>query len=91
MVNQRLINIERCFRGCELMAMSAWPRTVLRLYGDRVLPFNGPTAEIAGVLADLARGHGHFPSFADIAISATARRRFPPSKLASRLRLSKTH
>ena len=34
--------------------LSAWLRTVLHLYGDRVVPFDGPTAEIAGVLADLA-------------------------------------
>jgi toxin FitB len=54
--------------------LSAWLQTVLHLYGDRVLPFDGPTAEIAGVLADLARGRGHFPSFADIVIAATARR-----------------
>jgi predicted nucleic acid-binding protein len=53
--------------------LSAWLRTVLHLYGDRVLPFDGPTAEIAGVLVDLARGRGHSPSFADIAIAATAR------------------
>ena len=47
---------------------------MLHLYGDRVLPFDASTAEIAGVLADLARGRGHSPSFADIAIAATARR-----------------
>jgi predicted nucleic acid-binding protein len=45
---------------------------VLHLYGDRVLPFASPTAEIAGALADLARGGGHSPGFADIAIAATA-------------------
>jgi hypothetical protein len=54
--------------------LSAWLLTVLHLYGDRVLPFDSPTAEIAGVLADLARGRGHSPGFADIAIAATARR-----------------
>ena len=54
--------------------LSAWLRTVLHLYGDRVLAFDGPTAEIAGILADLARGRGHSPGFADIAIAATARR-----------------
>jgi predicted nucleic acid-binding protein len=53
--------------------LSAWLRTVLHLYGDRVLSFDVSTAEIAGVLADLARGRGHSPSFADIAIAATAR------------------
>jgi predicted nucleic acid-binding protein len=32
------------------------------------------TNEIAGGLADLARGRGHSPGFADVAIAATARR-----------------
>jgi predicted nucleic acid-binding protein len=54
--------------------LSAWLKTVLHLYGDCVLPFDSPTAEIAGVLSDLARGRGHSPGFADIAIAATARR-----------------
>ncbi len=35
--------------------LSAWLRIVLHLYSDRVLPFDSPTAEIAGALADLAR------------------------------------
>jgi predicted nucleic acid-binding protein len=54
--------------------LSAWLQTVLHLYGDRVLPFDTATAEIAGALADLARGRGHSPGFADVAIAATARR-----------------
>ncbi|HEY7244216.1 MAG TPA: type II toxin-antitoxin system VapC family toxin [Xanthobacteraceae bacterium] len=54
--------------------LSAWLQTVLHLYGDRVLPFDTATAEIAGVLAHLARGRGHSPGFADVAIAATARR-----------------
>jgi predicted nucleic acid-binding protein len=54
--------------------LSTWLRAVLHLYGDRVLPFDSPTAETAGALADLARGRGHSPGFADIAIAATARR-----------------
>ena len=53
--------------------LAAWLRTVLHLYGDRVLPFDSATAETAGALADLARGRGHSPGFADIAIAATAR------------------
>lgn len=52
--------------------LSAWLQTVLHLYGDRVLPFDTPTAEIAGVLADLARGRGHSPGFVHVAIAATA-------------------
>lgn len=54
--------------------LSAWLRALLHLYGDRVLSFDTPTAEIAGALTDLARGRGHSPGFADIAIAATARR-----------------
>ena len=54
--------------------LSAWLQTVLHLYSDRVLPFDSPTAEIAGVLSDLARGCGHSPGFADVIIAATARR-----------------
>ena len=54
--------------------LSAWLRALLHLYGDRVLPFDAATAEIAGALSDLARGRGHAPGFADVAIAATARR-----------------
>lgn len=54
--------------------LSAWLQTLLHLYGDRVLAFDSATAQIAGALADLARGRGHAPGFADIAIAATARR-----------------
>jgi toxin FitB len=54
--------------------LSDWLETVLHLYGDRVLAFDAATAEIAGTLSDLARGRGHAPGFADVAIAATARR-----------------
>jgi predicted nucleic acid-binding protein len=60
--------------GRKAVDLSAWLQTVLHLYGDRILPFDTPTAEIAGTLADLARGRGHSPGFADVAIAATARR-----------------
>jgi hypothetical protein len=39
-----------------------------------VLPLDGPTAQIAGALSDLARGRGHSPGLADVIIAATARR-----------------
>lgn len=54
--------------------LSAWLRALLHLYGDRALPFDSATAEIAGILADRARSRGHSPGFADIAIAATAHR-----------------
>jgi predicted nucleic acid-binding protein len=54
--------------------LSAWLETVLHLYGERVLAFDGATAQIAGTLSDLARGRGHSPGLADVIIAATARR-----------------
>lgn len=53
--------------------LSAWLETVLHLYGDRVLSFDGATARIAGALSDLARGRGRPTSLADVIIAATAR------------------
>lgn len=49
-----------------------WWATVEHLYADRILPFGLTEARIAGELADRARGTGHAPGFADIAIAATA-------------------
>jgi toxin FitB len=54
--------------------LSGWLRTLLHLYVDRILPFDTPTAEVAGALSDLARSRGQSPGFADIAIAATAKR-----------------
>ncbi|MGC1574722.1 MAG: type II toxin-antitoxin system VapC family toxin [Beijerinckiaceae bacterium] len=53
--------------------LSAWLESVIHLYGDRILVFDTPTARIAGVLSDRARGQGHAPGFSDIIIAATAR------------------
>ena len=52
--------------------LAGWLETVLHLYGSRILPFDVPAARIAGALSDLARGKGHTPGFADLAIAATA-------------------
>jgi hypothetical protein len=54
--------------------LSDWLQTMLHLYADRVLPFDGATAQVAGTLSDMARSRGHAPGFADIAIAATAHR-----------------
>jgi toxin FitB len=62
---------ERATRRGEDLA--AWLETVLHLYGDRVLPFDIPTARIAGALSDRARGQGQALGLADIIIAATAR------------------
>lgn len=54
--------------------LTAWLETVLHLYAARILPFDLPTARLAGSLSDRARGLGHAPGFADIIIAATAQR-----------------
>jgi predicted nucleic acid-binding protein len=55
--------------------LTAWLDTLLHLCAERVLPFDVRAARIAGRLADRARGTGHAPGFADIAIAATAQLR----------------
>ena len=54
--------------------LADWLDTVVHLYGDRVLGFDTEVARTAGALADLARGQGQAPGFADIVIAATAQR-----------------
>jgi predicted nucleic acid-binding protein len=53
--------------------LGAWLDTLLHLYGERVLPFDLAAARVAGAVADAARGAGHAPGFADVAIAATAK------------------
>jgi len=53
--------------------LEAWLETLLHLYAARVLPFDIAVARIAGRLTDHARGKGHAPGFADVAIAATAK------------------
>jgi predicted nucleic acid-binding protein len=52
--------------------LSGWWKAVCHLYGDRILPFDLKAADVAGMLLDRARAQGHAPSFADVAIAATA-------------------
>ena len=54
--------------------LAAWLETVLHLYSARILAFDVPTARIAGMMADRARGRGQAPGLADIIIAATAAR-----------------
>lgn len=53
-------------------ALSDWWNAVEHLYASRILPFDLSAATIAGRLNDIARGAGHTPGFADVAIAATA-------------------
>jgi predicted nucleic acid-binding protein len=53
--------------------LAEWLDTLVHLYSARILSFDLPAARIAGKLSDKARGGGHTPGFADVAISAIAR------------------
>lgn len=52
--------------------LAEWLDTLVHLYSARILAFDLPVARIAGRLSDKARGAGHNPGFADVAIGAIA-------------------
>lgn len=53
--------------------LAEWLDTLVHLYSARIFSFDLPAARIAGALSDRARGAGHTPGFADVAIGAIAR------------------
>ena len=55
--------------------LGEWLETLLHLYSARVLALDIAAARALGRLSDTARGQGHAPGFADLAIAATARSR----------------
>lgn len=63
--------------GADLRAdrLRKWFDDIVRLYGERILPFDLVAARIAGLLSDAARAAGRHPGFADIAIAAIAQSR----------------
>jgi predicted nucleic acid-binding protein len=52
--------------------LGEWLDTLVHLYSARILSFDLSAARIAGALSDNARGRGHTPGFADVAIGAIA-------------------
>ncbi len=52
--------------------LAEWADTLVHLYSARILSFDLPAARIAGRLSDKARGAGHNPGFAEVAIGAIA-------------------
>jgi predicted nucleic acid-binding protein len=52
--------------------LADWLEALVRLYADRILPFELAAARLAGRLAGEAKARGSAPGFADIAIAATA-------------------
>lgn len=52
--------------------LSEWLEVLLHLYDARIIPVELKVARLMGRLTDLARGKGHDPGLADVAIAATA-------------------
>ena len=52
--------------------LTDWLETVLHLYGSRILPIDAVTARRIGALTDHARGLGHDPGLADVAVAVAA-------------------
>ena len=52
--------------------LAEWLETLLHLYSARILPLDVPASRVLGGLSDQARGAGHAPGLADLAIAATA-------------------
>ena len=71
-VTNRIARLRRSGGFARADCLVEWLDVVLHLYGDRVMPFDIPSARLAGLLMDRARANGHAPGFADIAIAATA-------------------
>lgn len=55
--------------------LAEWLEALLHLYSARILALDIATARVLGGLSDRARGSGHAPGFADLAIAATAQQR----------------
>ncbi|MGH8134419.1 MAG: PIN domain-containing protein [Steroidobacteraceae bacterium] len=53
--------------------LAEWLDALVHLYSARILSLDLPAARLAGALSDKARGRGHTPGFADVAIGAIAR------------------
>lgn len=71
-VEDGIAKARRAAAGRKADRLAEWLETLLHLYSARILPLDVPTARVLGRLSDQARGAGHAPGFADLAIAATA-------------------
>ena len=72
-IEQGIAKARRQGASRQATRLSEWVEASIFLYGDRILPINLDVARVTGTLSDDARGKGHAPGFADVAIAATAR------------------
>lgn len=52
--------------------LDLWLDQLIAGFGERILPFDTPSARLAGRISDQATAHGTHPGFADVAIAAIA-------------------
>lgn len=71
-VQEGITRSRRTGADAKAKRLTDWLETVLHLYASRILPIDVTTARRIGGLADHARGQGHAPGLADLAIAATA-------------------
>ncbi len=71
-IEDGIARLRRTAAHVKAQRLADWLDTVLHLYGSRILPIDIATARRIGLLADRARGSGHDPGLADLAIAATA-------------------
>ena len=67
-----IANSRRTGSASRAAGLGDWLELMLHLYGERILPFDVPSARLAGEPMDGARAAGRAPGFADVAIAATA-------------------
>lgn len=68
-----IAKVERLGGSRKASDLRMWLEGLLVMFRSRILSLDIPVAQVAGGFADLARGLGHAPGFADIAIAATAK------------------
>ena len=74
-LEQGIMKLKRLGVSRRTTELGVWFESVLRVYGDRILPFDLAAARVAAELSDAAEASGRHPGFADVAIAAIAKSR----------------
>jgi len=71
-IQRGLRKLHRAGGTARAKALAEWLRELIDLYGDRLLPIDAATAQLAGEIEEQANAGGINPGFADVLIAATA-------------------
>jgi hypothetical protein len=72
-INRGTRKLMRAGGTARAAALSEWLRSLVNVYGDRLLSIDTDVAMIAGEIEDDATAAGKNPGFADVLIAATAK------------------